>query len=147
MTKKGDTCYYVSKNIATYSFQQLHIDCMVFAPQSKAGCLNLREKPSLNDGHGGHWLRNIEQDLSHICVRLCSVTKQTACQELQSEMLQYRELIKHGSVSPGATRGNSSRLQLCEPRGEAALAGGVLWCLRVHLNGSAQTRRDLEKPL
>lgn len=59
MTKKGDTCYYFSTNTATYSFQQLHIDCMVFAPHSKAGCLNLCEKPNSNDGHGGHWLHNI----------------------------------------------------------------------------------------
>lgn len=37
-------------------------------------------------------------EMFHICVSLCSVTKQTAYQELQPEMLQYRELIKHGSV-------------------------------------------------
>lgn len=98
MTKKGDTCYYFRTNIAIYSFQQLYIDCMVFAPHSKAGCLNLCEKPSFNDGHGGHWLHNIEWDVSSICVSLCSVTKQTAYQELQPEMLQYRELIKHRSV-------------------------------------------------
>lgn len=91
-------CYYFSKNIATYSFQQLYIDCMVFAPHSKAGCLNLCGKASFNDGHGGHWLHNIEQNVSLICVSLSSVTKQTTYQELQPEMLQYRELIKHGSV-------------------------------------------------
>lgn len=71
---------------------------MVFAPHSKAGYVNLNGKGSFNDGPGGHWLHNIECEVSHICVSLCSVTNQTTYQELQPEMFQYRELIKHGSV-------------------------------------------------
>lgn len=59
---------------------------MVFAPHSKAGCLNLSGKSSFIDGLGGHWLCNIECEVSQICVSLCSVTKQTAYQELQPEM-------------------------------------------------------------
>lgn len=67
---------------------------MVFAPQSKAVCLNLCGKPRFNDGHDGHWLQDIEQDVSYIYVSLHSVIKQTAYEELQPEGLQYRGLIK-----------------------------------------------------
>lgn len=80
------------------------------------------ENSRFNSVPDSHWLHSLEQDLSYICVSLCSVIKQT--QELQSEGLHIDEWYH---IAAQTQLEKAAATQLSEQRGKAAL---VRWVLR-----------------